>query len=188
MGRRLLLLTEDIEELKKELSGLQVGDRFTYGDYYGPIEWRVLDKDSDSLFVISEYGLDCKPFDKKGKTDDWNNCSLKKWLNSTFFNKVFNSEEKSLIEKTLYGKVFCLSIQEIKEYLSNNSDRKCRPTQYALSKGAATYQGGCWWWLRSQGYDDDCVMIVSYGGSVLLSGDYVYRASGCVRPVMKLKI
>ena len=78
MGKRLLLLTEDVEELRQELSELEKGNKFKFGDYYGEIEWRVLDKDSESLLVISEYGLDAKPFDEGFKTNEWNSCSLKK--------------------------------------------------------------------------------------------------------------
>lgn len=93
MGRRLLLLTEDVEQLKDEISKLKRGDKFIFGDYHGPIEWRVLEKSYGNLTVISEYALDCKPFDEEGETDEWDSSSLKEWLNSEFFNKAFSSEE-----------------------------------------------------------------------------------------------
>ena len=189
MGRRLRLLTEDVEELKNELARLEIGDRFTLGNYHGPIEWRILNKNSNSLLVISEYGLDAKPFDRHIYTADWNKCSLKQWLNSDFYNKAFNSEEKSLIEKTPYGKVFCLSKEEVREYFSSKSDRRCKPTQYTLSQRAYMYQGSCCWWLRSIGYFIlSAAFVEADGGINSLNGDNVDDAHISVRPAMRLKI
>ena len=185
MSRRPLL-TEDVEELKNELSKLQVGDRFTYGNYHGEIEWRVLEKDSESLLVVSEFALDTKLFDEEGKTNDWNTCSLKKWLNSEFFDKAFDSENKSLIENTSYGKVFLLSIDEAKKYFLSDSDRKCRPTQYAKSQKAYITNGFTWWWLRSYGHFSNSVAYVFANGFIDFIN--VNCPSGSVRPAMRLKI
>ena len=188
MGKRLILLTEDVEELKNELSELQVGDRFIFGNYPAPVEWRVLDKTSDSLFVISERALDTKPFDKEGETNNWDSCSLKKWLNSEFFNKAFDSEEKSLIENTSVGRVFCLSREEAEKYFSSNSDRRCRVTRYALSQEVYTYQGDCCWWLRSPGIDYDHAILVTNFGTINCLYGKVDDAGVAVRPAMRLRI
>ena len=189
MGRRLLLLTEEVRDMKKDLQDMQVGDTFFFGDYHGGIEWRVLEKTPDSLLVISKYALDCKRFDKDGKTNDWNSCSLKRWLSSNFFNKAFDSEEKSLIENTPYGKIFLLSREEGWKLFSSNSDRQCKPTQYAKNQGAWVRNGGnCEWWLRSQGYDDDHAVYVDYYGDIFFKGCYVKFANAAVRPAMRLVI
>ena len=195
MRRSLRMLTEDVEELKNELSELKIGDNFKFGNYHGPIEWRVLDKTQDTLFVISEYALDTKPFDKDGKTNDWNICSLKKWLNSEFFNQVFDSEEKSLIENNAFGKIFCLNIHEATKYFLSNSDRRCKPTQYAKSQGAETQRDFVCWWLRSCNYCDGSAVHVDFNGDIDNYYNYVLNASGSVRPayisvrpVMRLRI
>ena len=189
MGRRLLLLTEDVEQLKDEIAGLQVGDRFTFGDYHGPIEWRVLEKSYGNLTVISEHALDCKPFDEEyGEYgDDWDSSSLKKWLNSEFFNKAFNSEEKSLIENTSVGKVFLLSIEEAMDYFSSNNDIRCRPTNYANSQAAEPSKNFCEWWLRSKGDVEFSIACVTSEGSFDLR-DYYLDDFFFVRPAMVLSI
>ena len=205
MGRRLLLLTEDVEELKDKLAGLEVGDHFTFGHYCGTLEWRVLEKDSDSLLVISEYGVDAIPFDEDGSTDVWNSCSLKEWLHSEFFNYAFSYKNRYLIKNTPYGKVFCLSLEEAEKYFSSDSDRRCKPTPYAIRQGVFTRQGYCNWWLRTPGYseleepDDDpsdmdnysdecCVADVSYDGDVDSEGFFADEDSVAIRPAMRLKI
>ena len=149
-----------------------------------------MDKTSDSLFVISEYALDSKPFDKGYKTNDWDKCSLKKWLNSTFFNKAFTSEEKSLIENTSYGKVFCLSIEEAMKYFSSNSDRKCEPTQYALRQIRQlpfASNGFMIWWLRSSGRSLHDAASVLPNGGICPGAIGVDEDSIAVRPAMKLR-
>jgi len=186
MGKRLLLLTEDVEDLKDDLSELQINDIFFFGDYHGEIEWKVLEKDSEYLLAISEYGLDAKPFDKEGDTNSWNNCSLKKWLNSEFFNKAFDPEEKSLIESFDIGKVFLLSENEAKKYFKSDSDRKCKPTQYAKSQGAYIKNGFTWWWLRTQHFTGLSVKCINISGDI--GYDYVGNAKVSVRPCIIIKI
>ena len=172
----------------QNFSELQKGDNFKFGNYHGDIEWRVLKKDSNSLLVISEYGLDCKPFDIEGKTNKWDFCSLKKWLNTDFFNEAFNSEEKRLIKDTIYGKVFLLNVKEARKYFKDVDARRCKPTQYALSQGAKTLNGNyCYWWLRSKGHYDNYAIYVYINGSVYHRG-YFVDVINSVRPAMRLKI
>ena len=179
---------------KVDFSTLSVGDSFIFGDYYGPIKWRVLNKNADSLFVISEFGLDAKPFVKEGYTSDWHDCSLKEWLNTEFFNKAFSSEEKSLIEDTPYGKAFLLSTDEAEEFLESSSERRCKPTSYALSQGAFPYQGAflyqgyCEWWLRLSDDDDYDAVCVLADGNFYFTGYYKDFASAAVRPAICIKL
>ena len=177
MGRSLRLLTEDVEGLKEELSELQVCDIFTFGDYYGPIEWRVLYNNHGHLLAISKDCLERIPFDVDGK-DDWETSSLKNWLNNTFYNNAFDSEEKSLIENTSFGKVFCLSEDEAETYFYNRDDR------ISKEKGGYTRD----WWLRSsrKAFKSDIVAAVGSNGSIY--GEYADFNKVFVRPVIKLKI
>ncbi len=61
------------------------------------IEWIVLDVKDDKSMLISKYGLDSLPFDKLHKADTWENCSLREWLNTEFYNKAFNDRERKAI-------------------------------------------------------------------------------------------
>ncbi len=95
----------------------QVSDRFEFGRYpqgangeVEPITWRVLQRNSDSLLVIAEQGLDAKPYNEEFCDITWADCTLRRWLNGEFFNKAFNEQEQSLI-KTSYA-IFTIKNQQ----------------------------------------------------------------------------
>ena len=161
-----------------QLENLSVGDHFFFGSYEQdndlsngaePIEWRVLDITSDgSALVISEYGLDCVPYNETFANVTWGTCTLRNWLNDEFFDCAFSTaEQQRILKVTLsnpdnatYGSIggadtsdsiFCLSIDEVEYYFYGESERKCQPTIYAESMGAYIYYGNCWWWRRSPG-------------------------------------
>lgn len=106
-----------------------------------PIEWIVLAKDDKKVLLLSKYIVDCKPFDyvdianldkmseeKKNnyKSINWENSSLRKWLNNDFYDNCFSSNErKKIIETYLYDvdtvdRIFCLSESEYKKYFFND--------------------------------------------------------------------
>ena len=125
-----------------------------------PIEWIVLEKKKDSILVISKNIIDVLPYDTDDYAVTWEDSSLRKWLNSKFYNIAFNKKEKSLIKKTnnknpdnsmwnidggdnTKDKVFLLSIDEAtKKAYGFSSDknlhdinRRSAPTEYAKAQG-----------------------------------------------------
>ena len=78
---------------------LEKGEHVIYGNYQGEaIEWRVLDKKGDEVLLISEYGLDAQPFDTSGKERvEWEDSTIRKWLNDDFYNSAFSEDEKANI-------------------------------------------------------------------------------------------
>ena len=86
------------------ISLLEPGDIFEFG-YYGnePIRWKVLEKQADKLLVISQYGLDCVPYDDQDKNDyspdpvTWEESYIRNWLNGHFYDNAFTREEKDKI-------------------------------------------------------------------------------------------
>ena len=173
-------------ETSQEDDGISVGDKIVFGNYpqkknpetdkcdTEPIEWRVLEIRDGNALVISEYLLDATAYYYDMADVTWETSSLRKWLNSKFYDAAFSESEKSLIVTTkiqnkdnpLYGtpggndtedNVFCLSLEEAQTYFKDADDRKAAPTDYALMKGAAV-SDDCklangmktgWWWLRS---------------------------------------
>lgn len=148
------------------------GEIITFGTYEQdnnpdngtePIEWKVLDNQGDRMLVISRYGLDCQPYNETYRSVTWETCTLRRWLNSEFYNRAFSDSEKASIRTTTlsnpdnatYGtsggnetqdNVFCLSIDEAKAYFGTdskdsngytiNSARAAKPTAYAVAGGA----------------------------------------------------
>ncbi|MCR5311458.1 MAG: DUF6273 domain-containing protein [Lachnospiraceae bacterium] len=62
-----------------------------------PIEWIVLFNDGTKSLVVSRYVLDCVPFNKGFGESDWENSSVRKFLNNDFYNNAFTPEEQGKI-------------------------------------------------------------------------------------------
>ncbi len=122
--------------------------------------------------------------------NDYVESDIRKWLNDTFYNTAFNDLQKALIETTAIDnkttgyntntynsnqintedKIFLLSYKDVfSSYFSSNSARQKQSTDYAKSQGCYTYNGNCYWWLRSP----DCDYSY-YAFLVLYFGDYDY--------------
>lgn len=131
-----------------------------------PIEWLVLDYDAanNRALLISRYGLDAKPYNTEYTSITWEKCTLRTWLNSTFYNKAFSGNEQSAIlltnmdnsnsqsysgwstrgENNTQDKIFLLSYAEANKYFNvtywdiNNTYSRVQPTAYATKQGAYT--------------------------------------------------
>ena len=116
----------------EEVDTVKFGSYVQNGNDKEPIEWIVLDKQDNKVFLLSKYILDCKCYSSEWKNDTWNTCDLRKWLNNDFFRQAFSANEQRKINTTKvinsnlgYGlnggestedKVFCLSIEEVMKY------------------------------------------------------------------------
>ena len=196
---------------------VKIGDYITFGKYEQDndtsngkedIEWLVLDIYGDHALVISKYALDCQEYNTITTNTTWETCSLRKWLNDTFYDKAFSSDEQSAIITTTVSadknpghstnsgnstedRVFLLSIVDANKYFSSNSARQCNPTDYVIAKGAATssrYSSDgkeiCSWWLRSPGNLQNRAASVGMDGSLIDIGNIVSRDNCAVRPAM----
>ena len=146
-----------IEQLRVAVPGTFV----TYGVYeqdnvkkngMEPIEWRVLENTGDSILLMSRYVLDSVPYSNALGTDgitalpvNWETCSLRNWLNTTFLTTAFDSAEQSRIMTVLnkntpskdndsyyeetpinhgndtLDRVFILSLDECNKYFPHNA-------------------------------------------------------------------
>ena len=100
---------------------------------FEPIKWRILTINDNSAFLMSELALDLWKPQLNFKTSDmaisyntdqgvpegiyannWEYSFIRKWLNETFYNDVFNDLQKDIIKTTLV----------------DNSARSCNPNEY----------------------------------------------------------
>lgn len=203
------------EETTDPLAILEEGNIFAFGSYEqdgnthnGPedIEWIVLEKQEDRILVISRQILDCQSYHRQWDSVTWETCSIRSWLNSTFYNAAFEKEEQERILTTAVhtepnpkfsisggrdteDKLFFLSLGELNRYFYSDDGRMCRATQYALNQNA--YEGatgGSWWLLRTPGDKTSKVMSVNSDGSIDHDGGDVTSTRSGVRPVMWLKV
>ena len=203
------------------LKAANVGDTIKFGKYEQDnnlsngkedIEWDVLAKEDNSVLLISKYALDCKQYNADYVGVTWETCSLRQWLNGTFLNDAFSTEEQSLIQDTYVSadanpkydtnpgnattdKVFLLSINEANKYFGSDDDRKCIPTEYAKANGAYTSSSNtkngvptCYWWLRSPGNLQRSAGYVFDDGSVYYDGGLVHADDVCVRPALWINL
>lgn len=149
-----------------------VGNYVSFGTYpqtkagndATPIEWLVLARDGNKALLISRYGLDAQRYNKDTTSVTWETCTLRTWLNGTFYNKAFSSAEQAAILttnvdnsknqcysgwstngwKNTQDKVFLLSYAEANKYFgvtyynSSNTKSRVAPTAYAIAHGAWT--------------------------------------------------
>lgn len=149
-----------------------VGNYVTFGTYpqtkagndATPIEWLVLARDGNKALLISRYALDAQPYNKDYTSVTWETCTLRTWLNGTFYNKAFSSTEQAAIMTTnvdnsknqcysgwntssgnnTQDKVFLLSYAEANKYFgvtydnSSNTKSRVAPTAYAIAQGEWT--------------------------------------------------
>ena len=150
---------------------LKNGDKYKFGKY----QWRVLAREGTKLLLITNDCVDKRRYNESSVSITWENCTLRKWLNTDFLN-AFSTAEKSRIATTKVvnknnpkyntaggndtnDKVFLLSIDEAQKYFSSNNDR------------IAKYNGNTiWWWLRSPGGDTSGAAGVGGGGDVNYGG------------------
>lgn len=178
---------------------LQIGDVIPFGAYkpYGisgdaeTIEWRVLDVQGDKALLLSRDALDSQPYNETYGKTTWESCFLHDWLNGTFLNTAFTTEEKTAIVSAernddSQDTVFLLSYEEADRYFRNEEDRICKPTDYVASMNGKTreIEDGCavWWWLRTMAEDGYQAFFVNFEGKCytnVVANDYL-----SVRPAL----
>ncbi len=193
-----------------------VGDVIVFGSYEQDndtsdgkeaIEWVVLEKNGDSLLVISRYALDGRVYDESYYGDiTWEFCSLRRWLNNDFFSEAFSQSEQMRIEERMVAaavtpgsetsysssretmdRVFILSTEEAQQYLTEEL-KKCEATAYAAEQDVyiSKFTGYCRWWTRTSVSGSNDAAFVDSEGS-LDSGYSSTYSSNAVRPAMRIR-
>ncbi len=203
-----------VPESYAEEQDLSFGDRVVFGHYEQDavdadgseeIQWIVLDTQGDRVLLISELVLDCQYYHRERSDITWENCSLRSWLNSEFFDNAFSEEEKSAILLTdvdnsaaqaLEGikadggsdtkdRVFLLSHREYERYFNSLGTKSCPFSLYAQdrAKSADSDQKFTpnWWWLRSPGEQQNRAAIP---GMTAKSMGVDVKRQGGIRPAL----
>lgn len=67
---------------------------------FGNLNWLVLEIDGDRALILSEKILENKAYHSPGGSITWQNCTLREYLNGSFYNNTFNDEEKERLIET----------------------------------------------------------------------------------------
>lgn len=197
------------------LSEAEIGSYVLFGSYeqdnnvlngLEDIEWLVLDRDGDRILVISRYVLDWMQFVTEYRSVTWEDSTLRKWLNETFLNEAFSTDEQVMIPTVMVSvdknpayntptgndtkdQVFLLSYSEVEKYFSDRDARKVPGTEYCSSKCTYIPDNGCLrWWLRTPGENHYRFCEVDSEGLLEESGPHSHRNQLGVRPAMWISI
>ena len=206
---------EEIASLPVAVSkdDIGVGDLLSFGMYEQdnnkdngnePIEWLVLDRNDNSVMLLSKYALASKQFHEKHEISNWQNCDLRIWLNNYFYSVAFSTAEQNAVLNTVVDnsasqnnpiwchyicdntvdKVYLLSYQEVMSYFNTDESRQCGTTASIRPESNASImqdEQHCFWWLRSPGKSTNDEAFVNLLGSVYYGNTL---RDVCVRPVI----
>ena len=175
-------LIEKLDQLNVETNGILKYGGKQYKKYfnayfeYQPITWRVLSDENGQLLLLSEKVIDAKAYNVSNSSTTWSKSTLRTWLNSTFLEDAFSSQDKELIcNKYLVNegnpffnisggnsttdKIFILSYSDVLkpdygfESTTNTCEaRKAKLTDYARFASlhsSCTLQNG--WYMYNEG-------------------------------------
>ncbi|MBQ6594826.1 MAG: toll/interleukin-1 receptor domain-containing protein [Clostridia bacterium] len=196
-----------------------LGDIVTFGRYVvqsgegaepEPLTWRVLERDEESMLLVSEKVLEAMAFNSSEAETCWEDCSLRQWLNTDFPRLAFTRAEYACLaesevkaepgpgkyEATPQGgdtldRVFLLSVNEAKRYFKDDESRRTPLTKRVMAMPDPPmhkYNKTAFWWLRTMGTDPRNVSFVSQSGTVMYYGDMSYAIELGVLPAVRVNI
>lgn len=220
-----IISSDDLERLAYDIpEGLVNGHIIEgFGSYNGiALTWTVVNVDSNGVAtLVCNDVIDALPFNlvreidrvRGNETEDlfdelyvmnWENCSLRDWLNNEFLNEAFTEEEQSKLyygelvteknpltdkgECTTLDHVFVLSAQEAQDYFDNDEERLAYATDFAENNGVrigAVSQAAAYW-LRSSGESMWHACAVNTDGTISYSGMTVENTRIGIRPCIRL--
>ena len=103
---------------------------------FGGFNWRVLDRQGDRAFIISEYILEQRPYQYPFATVPWADSTIRQHLNGEFLNSFSEAERRHIAETTVINNdnpwfgtsggpnttdyVFLLSLEEVVRYFGDS--------------------------------------------------------------------
>ena len=176
--------------------GKGVGSTMKFGSYeqdgdvsngFEKIEWIVLARDGNRALLLSKYAIEWLPFNTRSDYDTWEDSYIRKWLNEDFYLSAFNASERERIlsvtnlnidysedatdnDKPTADRVFLLSLDEVKTYITSVDVRQAQPTKNIYGKGYLL-DGKVMWCLRStcgfnSSVDAVSIGVISYDGTI----------------------
>lgn len=105
------------------------------------ISWYVLAIENNTALLLSEYGLDARPWHHTKTATPWEESDLCQWLNHDFMMTAFSASERSALTNADTGenKITLLCRKEAEQYLKDDSAITAMPTSHAKSQGAFHY-------------------------------------------------
>ena len=189
---------------------------------YEPITWRVLDVQAGKAFLMANLVLDSQDYHYSTSTrtiggvtvysNNYKESHIRSWLNDSFYNTAFSTEEKARIQTTTVDnsvastgyssnpyacantsdKIFLLSYAEATSAtygLSTATSRQLGPSAYAKAQGVYTDPNGFnSWWLRSPNDHNANDARYVYHDGIVDNYYYVYYTNRGVVPALWISL
>lgn len=185
---------------------------------YEPIKWRVLKVNGKDAFLLADKALDSKHYHSVSQNITWEKCSVRSWLNSTFFNTAFSTSQKKAIKTTnvknenniesgvpggndTQDKIFLLSEREVyytaaaqsygfvKAIHTKDEARRCKSSQYAKAMGCEIgSQMHTTWDLRSPGGEPNGDAAIADTGQAYNWSSDAFDSLSSTRPAMHINL
>lgn len=180
------------DAVSESVTAMREGDRLLMGrgiqkkgEAEVPLCWRVLRREEGRVLALCETPAARLPYHQTLEDVSWESCRLRRWLNTVFLPLSFTAGERERILPTMvetpdnpnFGtpggntvedSLFLLSAEEAAALLPDDAARTL----------------GCWWWLRTPGFDNSFAAAVTPDGSVARIGSFVDTDGYAVRPAM----
>lgn len=207
-----MIIPDEIVSLTDYLTGEQTSNIYlgeyeqdNINDSLEGILWRVLENNAGTLFLLTDKNIDTLQYNQKYEIVSWWDCTIRKWLNSDFYQNAFSDSERTLIKPVklsnpsndVYGtnggfdtddNVFLLSITDVYNPtygFTDDTSRMVINTLYTGARGATGKElGDGFWWLRSPGRTGGDALVVYYDGYTTDYGYNVDFATIGLRPAI----
>ena len=213
-----LLGSLDARRVSKEIRAIAatpVGEVVTFGKYETDgdaengteaLRWIVLNNRDDLVTLITEQSIAGMRYHFNASETSWAECSLRSWLNGTFYTSAFDLTEADFICKNYIttpanpdfpspngeatvDKVYLLSMNEALQYFRTMALRKLTCTTASYTQTYTDSNDYCCWWLRTPGARLESAVGVDPTGQVMTVGYDCYKNDQIgVRPVIVIDI
>ncbi len=182
------------------------------------IKWKVLQNDGKTLFVVADKAIDCKSYNEECTDVTWETSTMRKWLNTSFYNTAFSDREQNdIVAQTVINendpehgtnggkntndKIYLLSrgemMNETYGFCNSHSissvSRRIKTSDYANARGTdrsstSKYEGNGWWWLRSPGTSSSGAVVGSAYGYLYWGTSNVSNGNYGVCPALHINL
>lgn len=192
------VIPKEYEAECEALADAKTLDHVYFGRYGNErVSWIVLQRDENSLMLLSEYGIDGATYYSNHKPVTWQDSDIREYLNNDIYYSMFNELERKHIIDENQDYVSLLTVSEANVYFNNDLERQLLITNYARLMGTNLNLASkmnqwdyesvktSWWWLRQdENVSSLTAPIVTVDGEILTDTKYVNKPNGAVRPVI----
>jgi len=184
------------------MEDFKMGSIISFGGY----NCRVLDIQNNVALVITEDIIEQRAYHDDYKDITWADCSLRKYLNGEFYDKLDKADKSKIIpvlnknlDNQWYGSkggadtkdsIFLLSIEEVCKYFGDSHSKLYNPGKNQRywferkdennSKRIARFGDetwGNWWWLRSPGRVNVKAVYIHGDGNIGIQGNNILKGN-----------